>query len=271
MNDKNTPDVQGNPYTGSSDAEKHIDQSSDVMVFKRGHVYAALLPLAFVAGLAFGYLFWGRDATPMTGDPVQKVDREVPPSTEEVVAQNEQTQEVRRYEVSEDDDPVYGPDTAKITIIEFSDFECPFCRRWHTEVWPQLKAEYPDEVRLVYRDFPLTNIHPNATPAASAANCAADQELYWEYNDLLYSGRQNLNKTGFLAYADELGMDIEVFTECIESGRYNSEVMADFEYAANLGVSSTPTFFVNGIPIVGAQPFEVFSQLIEKELAGEIP
>lgn len=271
MNENKSPNLSGNASPDFSESKKPNDQSSDVMVFKRGHVYAALLPLAFVAGLAFGYLFWGRDGSLIANDSSQKIDRETVPSTEEVVAENQPTQEIRRYDVSEDDDPVYGPDTAKITIIEFSDFECPFCRRWHTEVWPQLRAEYPDQIRLVYRDFPLTNIHPNATPAASAANCAGDQDMYWEYNDLLYSGRQNLNMTGFLAYAGELDLDITVFTECIESGRYNSEVMADLEYAANLGVSSTPTFFVNGIPIIGAQPFEVFSQLIESELAGEIP
>lgn len=252
-------------------SEMNNGQTSDMMVFKRTHVYAALLPLAFVAGLAFGYIFWGREVSPMNNDVSRQVDIEVIPDTESPGEQDQQAQEVRRYEVSEDDDPVYGPETAEITIIEFSDFECPFCQKWHTEVWPQLKAAYPDQIRLVYRDFPLTNIHPNATPAASAANCAGDQDFYWEYNDLLYSDRHSLNKTGYLAYADELGMDIEVFTACLESGSYNSEVMADFEYAAKLGVSSTPTFFVNGIPVVGAQPFEVFSQLIDKELAGEIP
>jgi len=167
--------------------------------------------------------------------------------------------------------PVFGPEDAPITIIEFSDYECPYCRKWHIEVWPRLQEAYPDQIRLVYRDFPLTNIHENATPAASAANCARDQDRFWEFNEMLFSMENALNRSGYQAYAEELALDMVAFTECLDSGRYNDEVMADFEFAANLGVNSTPTFFVNGIPVVGAQPFDKFSQLIDQELAGEIP
>ncbi len=270
MNDNDPPEIQSKFTDDLPDDVQKFGQSSDMMVFKRSHVYAALLPLAFVAGLAFGYIFWGRGQVLPSDYPSQNVRDETSQGTEVPQTQNEQVQAIRRYEIPEDDDPVYGPETAEITIIEFSDFECPYCRKWHTEVWPQLKAAYPDQIRLVYRDFPLTNIHPNATSAASAANCAGDQDLYWEFNEFLYSGSHSLSKTSYLAYADELGMDMDAFTECLESGKYNSEVMADLEFAANFGVSSTPTFFVNGIPVVGAQPFEVFSDLIDKELAGEI-
>jgi len=236
-------------------------EPTDTLTFKRAHLYAVLLPLAFVAGLAVGFILWGRGAAVV---PQTAVRPTVEPS-------DEQPQEVTRYDISEDDDPVFGPEDAPITIIEFSDFECPFCRKWHLEVWPRLLEAYPDQIRLVYRDFPLTNIHANATPAASAANCAGEQGEYWAFNDLLFSMRLDLNKTSYHAYADELGLDVDAFDQCLESGRHNAEVMADLEYAANLGISSTPTFFVNGIPVVGAQPFEIFSQLISKELAGEIP
>jgi protein-disulfide isomerase len=258
-----------------NDIDKYTEEpkaeSFELMTFKRSHVYAALLPLSFVVGLAVGYLFWGREYGTMPGQTNQAAGAQAIPADQDSTAQNEQAQEVRRYDISEDDDPVYGPDTAPITIIEFSDFECPYCRKWHLEVWPRLQEAYPDEIRLVYRDFPLTNIHPNATPAASAANCAYEQGRYWEFNELLFSGENNLNTAGYLAYAEDLDLDMDSFNECLESGRHIAEINADFEYAANLGVSSTPTFFVNGIPVVGAQPFEVFSQLISKELAGEIP
>jgi protein-disulfide isomerase len=241
-------------------------EPSDTMTFKRSHVYTALLPLTFVVGLAAGYLFWGRGS-----DTRPEADPQVAARSEANPATNEQPQEIRRYDIPEDDDPVYGPDDAPITIIEFSDYECPYCRKWHVEVWPRLLEAYPGQIRLIYRDFPLTNIHPNATPAAAAANCAREQDRYWEFNELLFSARYSLGKPGFQAYADELGLVMDSFNECLESGRYNDEVMADFEFAANLGISSTPTFFVNGIPVVGAQPFEMFSQLIDQELAGEIP
>lgn len=238
-----------------------LQPDSNTMTFKRTHVYAALLPLAFVTGLAVGFMLWGRTTAvvpPVAAGQVAEVPVEPP-------------KEVKRYDIPEDDDPVFGPENAPITIIEFSDYECPYCRKWHLEVLPRLLEAYPDQIRLVYRDFPLTNIHANATPAASAANCAGEQDSYWEFNELLYSMSNDLNISGYQAYADQLELDMDSFNECLESGRYNSEVMADFEYAANLGVSSTPTFFVNGIPVVGAQPFEAFAQLINQELAGEIP
>jgi len=241
-------------------------EPSDTLTFKRTHVYSALLPLAFVVGLAAGYIFWGRETDPGPTNPPQAAAENVP-------AQNpqQQPQEIRRFSIPEDDDPVYGPSDAPITIIEFSDYECPYCMKWHVEVWPRLLEAYPDQIRLIYRDFPLTNIHANATPAAAAANCAEEQEKYWEFNELLFSGRESLGVPGYQAYAEEISLDMGLFNECLDSGRHNEEIMADFEFAANLGISSTPTFFVNGIPVVGAQPFEMFSQLIDQELAGEIP
>ncbi len=244
--------------------DENTQTESATMTFKRSHVYAALLPLAFVAGLAAGFIFWGRSPASVPETVVQVVE-------EAPAAQAEQENEVRRYPVPEDDDPVFGPDDAPITIIEFSDYQCPYCRKWHVEVLPRLLEAYPDQIRLVYRDFPLTNIHENATPAAAAANCAGEQDQYWAFNEALFSMRNDLNPSGYQAYAEELELDMDSFNECLESGRQNAEVQADFEYAANLGVSSTPTFFVNGIPVVGAQPFEAFAQLINQELAGEIP
>ena len=258
-------DEKNNPSEGTQDEFSggvQVDSGlSDHLIFKRSHLYSVLLPLAFIAGLAVGYIFWGREE----GRVSQVV---VVPDTTAAV---EQPREVRRYEITEDDDPVYGPENAPITIIEFSDYECPYCRKWHIEVWPQLLEAYPDQIRLVYRDFPLTNIHSNATPAAAAANCAHEQDQYWEFNERLFSMVNDLSVSGYQGYAEELELDMVAFNECLDSGRYNDEVMADFEYAANIGVNSTPTFFVNGIPVVGAQPFDAFSQLIDRELAGEIP
>ncbi len=251
------------------DAKADDTESSEVgeakeentLTFKRSHIYAALLPLAFVVGLAVGYIFWGR-ATPDA-----PAAAPAPAAAEAAPAQGE----VQRYDISEDDDPVWGSDEASITIIEFSDYECPYCRRWHVEVWPQIKETYPDQVRLVFRDFPLSTIHANATPAAAAANCAGEQNNYWEFSELLFGMELGLDKKAYEQYASILELELEAFTECLESGDQNDEVMADYEYAANLGVRSTPTFFINGIALVGAQPFEFFQNLIEQELAGEIP
>ncbi|MBC8505154.1 MAG: DsbA family protein [Anaerolineales bacterium] len=260
--------------TEAIDAEEIADESdveASTLTFKRSHIYAALLPLTFVVGLAVGYIFWGRttpEATPSAAD------ANTAPVQAEQAAQVQaepQAQAVQRYDIPEDGDPALGSDEAPITIIEFSDFECPYCRRWHLEVWPQIQATYPDQVRLVYRDFPLSTIHPNATPAAAAANCAGEQDSYWEFNERLFSMELGLDKSAYEQYANQLGLDMDAFNECLDSGRQNDEINGDYEYAANLGVRSTPTFFVNGIPLVGAQPFDVFQNVIEQELAGEIP
>lgn len=253
--------------------EENNIETKNTVTFKRSHLYAVLLPLAFVLGLSVGFLFWGRDAisgpapraaapaaaaAPQSGQAGDSVAGNVP-------------QDVKRYDIPVDDDPFYGPKDAPITIVEFSDYECPFCTKWHNEVWPRIQADYPDQVRLVYRDFPLAGLHENATAAAEAANCAGEQDAYWEYHAALFENQHGLSASAFGQYASELGLDAEAFEECLESDRHQEEIQADYEFAANLGVRSTPTFFVNGIAVVGAQPFEVFQEVIDLELAGQIP
>ena len=181
------------------------------------------------------------------------------------------SQQVVRYDVPVDDDPILGAEDAPITIVEFSDYECPYCRQWHSEVYSQLIETYGKQIRFVYRDFPLASIHSNANSAAYAANCAHEQGVFWEYHDMLFGMEQGLGNGAYLDYANQLGIDQADFQECLDSGRYQAEVQADFDFAAELGVRSTPTFFINGIAVVGAQPFEIFQQVIERELAGEIP
>lgn len=122
----------------------------------------------------------------------------------------------------------------------------------------------------MYRDFPLSSLHPDAESAAEAAECAYEQGQFWEFHNKLFSGEQ-LGKDVYLQYAQELGLDVPTFTTCFETGKYRDEVQEDYQFASDLGVRSTPTFFLNGIPIVGAQPYDVFKQVIEKELTGQIP
>lgn len=272
------PEIVDTQYPSEDLPEEQTVQTSDgesgnTVTFKRSHLYTVLLPLAFVAGLTFGYIFWGRDLPAETSQPPvavvpQGADQPAAPAP---VQAAEPTPEFRRYDIPEDDDPVWGAQEAPITIIEFSDYECPYCRKWHVEVWPQLQATYGDQIRLVYRDFPLSNIHANATSAASAANCSQEQDMYFPYSEKLFEMKLNLGKTTYQSYAEELGLDMDAFNECLESGRYLDEIEADYQFAAELGIRSTPTFFINGIPVVGAQPFDVFKTVIDKELAGELP
>lgn len=228
--------------------------------FDRPLIYSILLVSVFVLGLISGFLIWGR-STPVAANTVADSVGSLPTPS----------QQVTRYPVEEGDNPSIGPADAPVTIIEFSDYQCPYCQKWQREVYQRLLDEYPTQVRLVYRDFPLNNIHPEAAPAANAANCAGEQDSYFPYHDKLFSYAMDLGKEAYLQYARELNLDMDTFTQCLESNRYAEEVTADMDYAVSLGIQSTPTFFINGLYLVGAQPYDVFKKLIDQELAGEIP
>jgi len=163
--------------------------------------------------------------------------------------------------------PSQGPEDAPILIIEFSDFECPFCTRWHEDVYQPLLEEYPDQIRLVYRNFPLVGLHANAYLAAEAAMCAGDQDNYWGYHEKLFQSELGLRESALHEYAAQLELDAETFSECLISGKYTAFIKQDIDYAMSIGVQSTPTFYVNGQLVVGAQPLPVFRSIIDAELA----
>jgi protein-disulfide isomerase len=169
-----------------------------------------------------------------------------------------------------DDDPSQGPADAPVVIVEFSDYQCPYCQMWHQEVLPQIMEEYSGKVRFIYRDFPLSG-HPDAQPAAEAANCAGDQDAYWQFQEAIFSGLYGYGESAYTQYAQDLGLVMDTFTSCIANRVHEAEVLEDYSDAIRLGVQSTPTFFINGTQLVGAQPFETFQNMIELALskAGE--
>lgn len=249
--------------TENTTTEEITEKESGELRFKRGSLYAALLPLAFVTGLAAGYVFWGREqATVAVAQPVAPVAPEVQaPTQPDLRAAQGQV----RLEIEEDDDPVLGPDDAPITIIEFSDFRCPYCQRFRAETFDALLQAYPGQIRFIYRDFPVVG----GFEAAVAAECADEQGEYWAFHDLLFSGEiSDLTREAFLIYAERLALDLDTFESCLDDESIASEVEADAVYAAGLGVTGTPTFFINGIPLIGAQPLNVFAQIIDAELEG---
>lgn len=163
------------------------------------------------------------------------------------------------------DDPAAGPATAPVTIVEFSDYQCPFCARV-VPTLTKLRSVYGDKVRLVFKDFPLPN-HPQAVKAAEAAHCAGEQGKYWEMHDRLFANQQGLQVPQLKDHATALELDATRFGQCLDSGKYTAAVNKDLEYGNSLGVSSTPTVYVNGRAVVGAQPFEYFKAVIDEELA----
>jgi protein-disulfide isomerase len=162
------------------------------------------------------------------------------------------------------DDPAWGPPTAPVTIIEFADFECPACKE-SLPVLRQLRDLYPDRVRFVYRDFPLA-AHPQARPAAEAAHCAHEQGKFWAYHDALFAQAPDLKPSDYVILAERLGLNRAEFTACLAGTRPKAAVAKDLADAQNLGLSGTPTFFVNGRYLVGFQTLEALRQHIDREL-----
>ena len=240
--------------------EKGVEIPEETVTFKRSHFYAALVVLAFAMGIMVGYVAWGRTSVTAAA---------VSPAGQVVKMPTSQPQ-YRRYDIPTAGYPSRGPADAKIVIVEFSDFQCPYCRSFHDETFKALLDAYPGQVRFVYRNFPLTSIHPGAMPAAVASLCANDQNAYWDYYERLFSS-ENLDEATFIKYATELGLNVDTFKTCLSSGSHDAAIKTDMDFSINLGVQSTPTFFVNGLALVGAQPLSNFRQLIDKELAGEIP
>ncbi len=172
-----------------------------------------------------------------------------------------------RVDVSADDDPARGPEDARVTVIEFADFQCPYCGRFHSQTLPLILQEYGDRIRFVYRDFPLTASHPFAEKAAEAGECAHEQGKFWEYHDVLYLNQGALDRASLGRYAQNLGLDTGTFDRCLDSGKYAAEVANDLQAGAAAGVRGTPAFFVNGELISGAQPYNVFKTAIDAALA----
>jgi len=184
------------------------------------------------------------------------------PLTSEVINNNEPSTGIA--EVSADDDPSLGSENAPITIVEFSDFQCPYCARFEQDTFPELKSRYIDTglVKIVFRDFPLTSIHQYAQKAAEASECADEQDKFWEYHDLLFSNQNALEVSSLKGYAFSIGLDTQQFDSCLDSGKYKDEVQKDMEDGISYGVTGTPAFFVNGKLLTGAQPFSEFERLI---------
>jgi protein-disulfide isomerase len=172
---------------------------------------------------------------------------------------------VYRADVTAGGAPIRGSENAAVTIIEFSDFHCPYCK----QVQPTLKrilSDYGDRVRLAYRDFPIDQLHPSARKAAEAARCANDQGKFWEFHDKLYAGGADASLETLTRLAGEIDMDAAAFQQCIAIGKHRSGIDRDIEEATRFGVNGTPGFFINGRLISGAQTFESFARVINEEL-----
>jgi len=172
--------------------------------------------------------------------------------------------DVPRVEV-EAKGPSLGPDDAPVTIVEFSDYQCPYCKR-ADPVIQQVLERYPTQVRFVFRHFPLDRIHPLARGASEAAACANQQGRFWEYHGKLFAPEAKYDPDSLRQYASDLGLDLDAFQTCVDERRFQAEVEADLDAGRAAGVAGTPAFFVNGIRMKGARPFDDFVAVIDQEL-----
>jgi protein-disulfide isomerase len=248
----------------------------ETFTFKATHVYLVLIVLAFAVGLLVGYFAWGRAPTSSimaatVAAPSAAAQQPVATPTLEHVKYNIPTQGF----------PSEGPADAPITIVEFSDYQCPYCTAWHEQTYQPLLAAYPGKIRFVYRNYPLS-FHQNALMGAEAALCAGDQNAYWKYHDKLFSEKAQMNNQQgttlgadtYVQWATDLGLDAASFQTCLSTEKYKQFVQDDETFASGLptengeaAVGGTPTFFINGTRLVGAYPLDSFKQIIDAQLA----
>jgi protein-disulfide isomerase len=162
-----------------------------------------------------------------------------------------------------------GDKDAPVTLYEFSDYQCPFCGRWWSGTLPDIEEQYikTGKVKLVFKDFPLDSIHPEATPAAIAARCAGDQGQFWEMHDLIFQNQASLSTANYKLWATQLNLDAADFNSCLDTRQHLSAVRKDLVEGQQNGIRGTPGFLLNGEVISGAQPFSVFQQAIDRALA----
>lgn len=204
--------------------------------------------LLLFIGLIFGFLIWGKD------------------DIQAALAKISLTQISKIENIDLTGAPALGPDEAPVTIIEFGDFECPYCKEWHDNILPNILQHYGEQVRFLYLDYPLTDIHSQAFLAAEAAHCAGDQGAYWSYHDALFEQQEKLANELYAPLAFELGLDVDIFQDCLEEGNHAPQVRQSMLTARDLAFTGTPAFVVNDQVLIGAQPFETFQQIISEEL-----
>jgi protein-disulfide isomerase len=247
----------------------------DVIVINQQVIYYAIVAVMFfAAGFLIAWIVFSSRADDVRSAASNAAREAVRTAIAEVAsgaaAQNATPTPIPRQDVRYSDSMAsWGPKDSKVTIVEFSDFECPFCSRLYSRAYKQIREKYGSRVRFVFRHFPLTSIHPNALGAALASECAKEQAKFWEYHDVLFENQRALQRDSLIQYARQVGVaNIEQFTQCFDQSKYLRTVQEDMADGEKYFVNGTPTLFINGNYVAGAQEFEIFAAIIERELLG---
>ncbi len=256
-----------------SEAQTTTEDDNDVVMIPRATFNYAIIALVFfVLGALLGSFVFPRSSAPQTAalpDNFEEIVQDAVIGAFETAGVVEDPGLVmgQEYDLTVDisEDPFRGNPDAPITIIEFSDFTCGYCGRFATTTLEPLLAEYPDQVKLVYIDYPF--LSQMSVPAALAAECAHDQGMFWEMHDLIFNNQQGMSPDSLRSHAETLELDLDAYDACFDEGVHIEEIRADLSHGQELGVSGTPAFFVNGRFVSGAQPVDVFRRFIDEELA----
>ncbi|MHB8626428.1 MAG: DsbA family protein [Aggregatilineales bacterium] len=257
------------------------DSSDNGIVAQRLTVYYVILGVMLLGlGYLVGWTVGNASASNASGGNAQIVQAAVSTSIALLKANNlgggpgvvpapspRPTEDTTRYEVDVTGSPSIGPDSARVTIVEFGDFQCPFCEQFFFQTEKSLLQQYAGKIRFVWRNWPLINIHPDAMNAANAAECAYEQNKFWEYHDVLYENQQQLGKDALVSYAKQLNLNMTAFQSCFDTDKYLQRIETDIHAAETLGLQGTPTFFINGRKVLGAIPLAAIGAFIDAELA----
>lgn len=222
-----------------------------------GTIFVLAAVFAIYVGSLVGKIKSGVDISTLTNQPQETLATQL---------QGKQTATGGAVNIATADDPYTGPQNAKVTVVEFADFECPYCQ----EAFPivrEMETLYKDKVKFIYRDFPVEYLHPEAPKAAEAAECAHEQNKFWQMHDKLFINQDKLQIPDLKNYAQQIGLDVNRFNNCLDSGKYETEVSDDLQDGINAGVTGTPTWFVNGTKVVGVIPAADFKKLLDLSLA----
>ncbi len=168
--------------------------------------------------------------------------------------------------IESQDDPDWGIEDAKLVIVEFGDFQCPYCLQSYPII-KRLQEEYQNQIKFIYRDFPNIAAHPDSINAALAADCAYEQNQYWPYQDKIFDNQNNLSLENLKLLAAQIGLNLSQFNDCLDNKKYITEIQDDMQAGLKLGVNGTPTFYINGIKVPGVIPYDTFKLIIDKSLS----
>ncbi|MFH1598514.1 MAG: thioredoxin domain-containing protein [Patescibacteria group bacterium] len=254
----------------TTDGDEGIEQSTDSP--KKAMILGALIGISVISTVGF-FVVLGMNSnegdsasgTPqVAGDNVAVADPTPVPSPSPSPTPSPTVVDV---EVTQDDH-IRGDFNAPVTIVEYSDFQCPYCSKFH-DTMKQVMANYPNDVRWIYKHFPLDSLHSYARDAAEASECAADQDKFWEYTDELFANQSSITPSYLKQAAKDMGLNTSQFDDCVDSDKYASKVDGDFQGGGNVGVSGTPGNIINGQLVPGALPYDQMQSLIDSILNEE--